>query len=180
MPEVAIRPAISSDLVTLAGISPVYQTSRVWQMDRNFDEGQFAINFREIRLPRPVRVEYPRGQSQVFGDRWLEEGSFLLAMLAGDVVGYTRISELMAPRTVWIQDLVVREEARGKGIGTALILAVQEWGVERVHRRVTIEMQSKNFPAITLVRKLGYDFSGYSDQYYLNQDIALFFTRWLR
>ncbi len=180
MPEVAIRPALSSDLPALVGISAAYQTSRVWQMDRNFDEGQFAVHFREIRLPRPVKVDYPRPQSQVFGDHWLDDQVFLLAVLGNEVAGYVRISEKLAPRTVWMKDLVVKEAARNQGIGTALIMASQDWGIERSHRRVTIEMQSKNYPAITLARKLGYDFNGYNDQYYLNQDIALFFTRGLR
>jgi len=77
-------------------------------------------------------------------------------------------------------DVVVREDNRGKGIGTALILAAQDWGMERNCRRAIVEMQSKNYPAIQLIRKLGYEFCGYSDQYYLNQDIALFFARMLR
>jgi ribosomal protein S18 acetylase RimI-like enzyme len=86
----------------------------------------------------------------------------------------------MVPRTVWLKDLVVLEEARQKGIGTALTIAAQDWGVERGYRRMTVELQLKNYPAIHMFRKLGYEISGYSDQYYLNQDIALFFTRWLR
>jgi RimJ/RimL family protein N-acetyltransferase len=36
-------------------------------------------------------------------------------------------------------------------------------------------MQSKNYPAIALARKLGFSYSGYSDRYYADQDIALFF-----
>ena len=180
MPEVAIRPALSADLSMLMGISTAYQTARVWQMDRNFDEGQFAVHFREIRLPRPVRVDYPRGPSQIFGDHWMEDQVFLVAVLDSVLSGYVRVSEKMAPRTVWLKDMVVTENHRQKGIGTALIMAAQDWGVERGCRRMTIEMQSKNFPAILLMRKLGYELSGYSDQYYLNQDIALFFTRWLR
>ncbi len=180
MPEVAIRPALSTDLPILAVIQPGFQTGRVWQMDRSLDEGQFAVHFREIRLPRPVRVDYPRGQSHIFGDRWLEDQVFLVALVDNVISGYARLSEKMAPRTVWMKDLVVTELQRQKGIGTALIIAAQDWGAERGFRRMTIEMQSKNFPAISLARKLGYEFSGYSDQYYLNQDIALFFTRGLR
>ena len=81
MPEVAIRPALSSDLPALMEVGVGYQTARVWQMDRNFDEGQFAVHFREIRLPRPVKVDYPRPQSQIFGDHWLEDQAYLLAVL---------------------------------------------------------------------------------------------------
>jgi len=39
-----------------------------------------------------------------------------------------------------------------------------------------LEMQSKNYPAISLARKMGFVFSGYSDRYYPDREIALFFT----
>lgn len=180
MPEVAIRPALSSDLPALLEIIPAYQTARVWQMDRTYEEGQYLIHFREIRLPRPVKVEYPRSQPQLFGERWLEQGCVLVAVLGGELVGFARVSMDFSPQTVWLQDLVVKEKVRRQGIGTALLVATQDWGAERGARRMTVEMQSKNFPAIQLVRKLGFELSGYSDQYYWNQDIALFFTTWIR
>jgi RimJ/RimL family protein N-acetyltransferase len=37
-------------------------------------------------------------------------------------------------------------------------------------------MQSKNHPAIAMARKLGFSYAGYSDRYYVDQDIALFFS----
>ena len=43
-----------------------------------------------------------------------------------------------------------------------------------------LEMQSKNYPAICLARKNGFAFSGYSDRYYSDQDIVLFFTKAIR
>jgi len=38
-------------------------------------------------------------------------------------------------------------------------------------------MTSKNYAAIRLSQKLGFEFCGYNDHYYLTQDIALFFGR---
>jgi RimJ/RimL family protein N-acetyltransferase len=38
-------------------------------------------------------------------------------------------------------------------------------------------LQSKNLPAIRLAQKFGYEFCGYNDQYYINQDVALFFAK---
>jgi len=68
-----------------------------------------------------------------------------------------------------------------RGIGAALLLAALEWSVEqREFRQVVVEMQSKNYPAYSLVRKLGFDFAGFSDQFYFNKDIALFFSCALR
>ena len=60
MPAIEIRPAVVNDLPFLSAIEHSFETLYTWQMDRNIDEAQVMINFREIRLPRPVRVEYPR------------------------------------------------------------------------------------------------------------------------
>jgi ribosomal protein S18 acetylase RimI-like enzyme len=75
---------------------------------------------------------------------------------------------------------VVREKYRRKGIGSALVRTAQELAQRRQMRRMVIEAQYKNAPAIHLALKLGFDFSGYNDQYYASPDIALFFTRILR
>lgn len=180
MPEVAIRPSLKTDYPLLRGIEGFYQTSRVWQMERLFDEGQFSIFFREVRLPRPVKVDYPRSHDAIFDEKQLEDTVVLVASLANIPVGFVRIAATMSPRTAWVHDLIVREDTRSRGVGTALVVGAQEWALERGYRRMTIEMQSKNYPAISLVRKMGYELSGYNDQYYMNQDIAVFFTRWLR
>jgi ribosomal protein S18 acetylase RimI-like enzyme len=45
---------------------------------------------------------------------------------------------------------------------------------------MVLEMQPKNYPAIQLAQKLGFDFCGYNDRYYANRDIALFFAKGLR
>jgi ribosomal protein S18 acetylase RimI-like enzyme len=81
---------------------------------------------------------------------------------------------------VIIKDIVVDFPLRRQGIGTALILAAQNWAIQRNNRKLMFEMPSKNFPAIKLAFKLGFEFSGYNDSYYPNKDIALFFSRFLK
>jgi RimJ/RimL family protein N-acetyltransferase len=54
---------------------------------------------------------------------------------------------------------------RRRGVGSALLAAGQAWAESRAHRRLIVEVQSKNLPAIRLVQKFGYEFCGYNDQY---------------
>jgi ribosomal protein S18 acetylase RimI-like enzyme len=76
-------------------------------------------------------------------------------------------------------DLVVAGRLRRQGIGSALVLAAQDWVANHSKsRRLVFAMQPKNFPAINLSQKLGFDFCGYNDHYYPNQDIAIFFEKW--
>ena len=179
MPEVAIRPAIRSDLPYLVAVEHGYQSQYVWQMDRLIEDGQVAINFRQTRLPRPMRVE--TGPTPLLNEEnWSRYQALLIAMIEQVPVGYIGLSDQLVPKTIWVTDCAVREAHRRKGVGTTLMLAAQEWGMEHGFRRVMVEMESKNYPAIQMARKLGYEFCGYNDHYYTNQEIILFFSRSLR
>jgi ribosomal protein S18 acetylase RimI-like enzyme len=179
MPEIVIQPATAADWQNLIEIDNSYSTSYVWQMDRTLDEGQVTINFREVRLPRSVNVEYPRSPQRM-SEEWAKPAMILKACLDSVMIGYIRVDEGLSPSTAWVTDLAVHPDVRRQGMASGLILAAQDWAMQRNLRRMIVEMQSKNFPAISMVLKLGYEFSGYQDQYYANQDIALFFTRFLR
>jgi RimJ/RimL family protein N-acetyltransferase len=82
-----------------------------------------------------------------------------------------------ASAIAWITDVVVAPAKRRKGAASALLMAIQVWALERGVRRLILEMQSKNQAYIRLAQKFGYEFCGYNDQYYLTQDVALFFGR---
>lgn len=179
MPEIEIRPALPADFPVLGNIDHTYQSDYVWQVDRQTERGQIVVNFREIRLPRAARVEYPRQMAQIMNEG-LRESMILVAVMDGIPVGYLRIKDNFLPGTVWMMDGAVHPNLRRQGIATGLLLAAQDWAIQRNFRRIVAEMQSKNFPAIHMMQKLGYEFGGYSDHYYTNQDIALFFNKLIR
>ncbi len=179
MPEVEIRPVVAADIPELMKIDLSSQSEYVWQMDRAIADNEVTISFREIRLPRSIRIEYPHAIDWTGGKVGGQNG-MLIAVLNGAPVGYINLDDGQVPRTGWVKDLVIQPQVRRQGIAIALILAGQEWAIRRGLRRMILEMHSKNHPAIRLALKLGFEFSGYNDQYYANQDIALFFARMLR
>lgn len=176
MPEIEIRPAISSDIPALMAIDHTYSSDFVWQMEIQAEEAQIGVSFREIRLPRSVRVEYPR-PIRSLADEWTQRSGLLVALLNGEVVGYISMMLNIAPVTTWVTDLTVMRRLRRQGIGSTLVLAAQEWGSQHDSRRIVLEMQPKNYPAIHMAQKLGFDFCGYNDRYFANHDIALFFAK---
>jgi ribosomal protein S18 acetylase RimI-like enzyme len=180
MPEVQIRPATVNDLSSLVKIEHGYQSLYVWQMDRLMEDGQIVLNFRQTRLPRPVRVTFSGSHPLMNEENWSRYQAVFVALVQQVPVGYIGMSDQISPKTLWVTDCAVREDLRRQGIGSALVLAAQDWGAEKGFRRAVIEMQSKNHPAIQMARKLGYEFCGYNDHYFSNQDIALFFSRSLR
>jgi GNAT superfamily N-acetyltransferase len=179
MPEIEIRPAIAADIASLVAIDHTYSSDFAWQMEMQVDEGRIGISFREIHLPRSVRVDYPR-PARSLTDHWTERHGLLVAVHDNEVVGYISIMLNIAPNTAWTTDLVVVRRLRRQGIGSTLVLAAQEWGENHACRRIVLEMQPKNYPAIHMAQKLGFDLCGYNDLYYTNHDIALFFARSLR
>lgn len=179
MPEIQIRPAIAADIPALVAIDHTYTTELVWQMEIQSEDNQVNISFREIHLPRSVRVEYPRPLDRL-GDEWTQRAGILVALLESEVVGYASMMLNIAPVTTWLTDLAVKRRVRRQGIGSALVLAAREWAEHHASRRIVLEMQPKNVAYLRLAQKLGFDFCGYNDRYYANHDIGLFFARSVR
>jgi GNAT superfamily N-acetyltransferase len=178
MPRIEIRPAVSDDIPRLIALDHSYVSDYVWQIEVQRDNGQVDIQFRETRLPRSVQVAYPR-PSRTLPDRWTERDGLLVAVVNGEVVAYAALMQNLAPQTTWVTDLAVAPLRRRQGIGSALVLTAQEWALQKGSRRLLLEMQPKNHPAISLALKLGFDLCGYNDHYYPNHDLALFFCKWL-
>jgi len=174
-----IRQANKEDLAKCLAIDPSYITDRVWQLMEQARSDETTLTFRLARLPRPLRVEYPR-TLQDLGTS-LDKGECLLvAEEDGRVGGF--IDLVIAPwhETAWLRHLVVVEPLRRHGIGARLLRAALSWGEDSGLCTIMAECQTKNYPAIALYQKNGFLFCGYNDRYYTNKDIALFFAHALR
>jgi GNAT superfamily N-acetyltransferase len=175
MASPSIRLAISSDIPIVMGFDHGFSTDHVWQMGYRGEGDSIEIRFQQVRLPRPMRVAYPREVAHL-ADEWNRKLCLLVAEHENGLQGYAILSEAPAPRSVWLSDLVVDLRYRRQGCGTALVQSTCGWARERGYGTIYWEMQTKNFPALSLARKLGFTFAGYSDRYYPDQDIALFFA----
>jgi GNAT superfamily N-acetyltransferase len=174
-----VRPAISSDVAACVALDHSTDTDQVWQMDQRTSDGEITVTFRSVRLPRTMRVRYPR-DPQALIDDWARRDCFLVAEDAGALLGYLNMTAQPSPHVGWVGDFAVGRPYRRHGVGTALLAAAARWAREHGLIRLVIETQSKNYPGINLCLKRGFTFCGYNDRYYANQDIALFFEQNLR
>jgi ribosomal protein S18 acetylase RimI-like enzyme len=186
MPEIQIRPVIASDIPALVALDHHYSSDHIWQLDlqigridESSGEPVRSASFRQVRLPRNVRVEYPRPPKNLLED-WTYRSGLLAATFKGEPVGYISLMLDFSPLTAWVTDLVVHRPLRRQGIGTALILAAMEWAINMDTQNLIVEMQPKNYPALCMANKLGFELCGYNDRYYPNQEIGLFFGKVLR
>ncbi len=174
--QVDIRAATEDDYAALLEMDHAYSTEYVWQMEVDGPTPNMGAHFRETRLPRPMTVGYPRSKDGL-SDEWKRRAAVLIAEQTGKPCGYASLATNYAPGALWLADLVVAASQRRKGIGSRLVMAAQTWARQHGQERLVLEMQSKNYPAIKLAQKLAFDFAGYNDRYYQNQDIALFFAK---
>ena len=179
MSEIKLRPTVATDLSRLMAFDHSTKSESVWQLELRRDTGQVTTTFREVRLPRATQVIYPHNQFAL-ADDWVRKSMMYTALIGNDPVGYISLLERGTASVVWITDLVVDAATRRRGVGSALLAAAQGWAESRSHRRLIFEVQSKNLPGIRLAQKFGFEFCGYNDHYYINQDVALFFSKMLK
>lgn len=174
-----IRPAEPKDLAPCGALDHSCTTDRVWQMENRVEGGAQTISFRTVRLPREIRVDYPRqGKDLLAG--WRHRDGFLVSEIDGDVLGYVALTAQPENGIAWVGDLVVEPPKRRNGIGTTLLKAAAHWGRKRNLARLMLEVQTKNYPAIQFCYACGLTFSGYNEHHWPNDDIAVFFTGKLR
>ncbi len=103
MPRIEVRTAVLEDIPAMMELDHSYHTDYVWQMDLISEDRYVGVNFQENRLPRSVKVEYPRHPKQLFKD-WIHRDALLVGLLEKKPVAYISVSEDLAPSSGWITD----------------------------------------------------------------------------
>jgi len=178
-----VRPAELEDLEACLKLDHSYLTDHVWQMEVQESKALVNVSFHAVRLPRPVHVKYPRDRHDLLS-AWHHHDCFLVAVDESPeferkpplITGYLSLAAHDWHKTGWVSDLVVAPEHRRRGIATQLLHAAKEWASGNGLRRLLVEIQTKNHPALCFLERLGFGFCGYNDRYYANQDIVLFFS----
>jgi ribosomal-protein-alanine N-acetyltransferase len=67
-----------------------------------------------------------------------------------------------------INNLAVRQEFQGRGVGTALLQHVLESGARRGADRATLEVRRSNTPARRLYERLGFEVAATRPNYYVS------------
>ena len=120
----------------LFGFHPVIEAVLAWDGDRESDAGQAA----------PTATRGPTG-----GGREAAGGSAAL----GFALYFHNFSTFLARRGLYLEDLFVVPEARGRGIGKALIAHCARVAVVRGCGRFEWSVLDWNEPAIAFYRALG-------------------------
>jgi GNAT superfamily N-acetyltransferase len=109
------------------------------------------------KLTHEVTATEPRLRSALFGERPAAE--VLIGGVDGEPAGFAlffpNFSTFLARPGLYLEDVYVRPEHRGKGLGRALLQRVAAIAAERQCGRLEWSVLDWNEPAIGFYRKLG-------------------------
>ncbi|MEO0562707.1 MAG: GNAT family N-acetyltransferase [Chloroflexota bacterium] len=173
-----IRDAVPADIPLCHALDHTYQTDFVWQINIQGDSRQRNISLRQERLPRSMDVTYTPYTDNLSVALSGNE-AFLIAANRDNsqLYGYLVMTQDKVKPTATLRDIVVSKAYRRQGVATRLLSIARRWALSHNIERIFAQTQTKNFPAIQLLQKTGYAFCGYNDQYFENQDIAIFFAQ---
>lgn len=169
-----IRPAEVQDIPACIALDHSLETQMVWQMKLQADQEHHTIVFQTLRLPRPIRVEYPRSP-EALGRELAEVKGMLVAEAEGVILGYLQVILNLADRSAWVRNFAVGTTWRRRRIGSALLDQAIRWAQHYQARQITLETTTRSYPAIEFMTARGLLFCGFNDRYYSSQDIAIFF-----
>lgn len=93
---------------------------------------------------------------------------FLAALSEGEFAGY--ISADTVCGTAYINNIAVKPQFRRKGAARALINELERRAAESNCFEMTLEVRSKNLPALALYEKCGFDMAGKRKNFYRSPD----------
>jgi ribosomal protein S18 acetylase RimI-like enzyme len=179
-------PLAEEHIPRLAEIRADYVSDRCARVSRTGESPEVAFALRVEHLPTPFRsqglgIVRRRDREKIesrIGSESLqlvvEDSGRFIALLDAEVESWRRVLR------VW--NLLVDQEYRRQGIGTELMHRVEEFGVERHCRAISVEAQATNWPALAFYSKIGFEICGVDDHQYTNRDlerkeVALFLYR---
>ena len=129
----------------------------------------------QIEKMRPEHIkEVAEIERRIFTLPWSEQGFlsslqsedtlYLVVRKEGRVAGYCGL--LQSFDEADITNVAVAEEARGAGIGFAMLSELMRLGKERGIARYTLEVRASNAAALHLYEKLGFQSAGIRKNFY--------------
>lgn len=174
-----VRAVRDGDWEGCLGIDTSYETKYAWQMDELHSGGEWRVSFREIRLPRTLRIQ-PVVANDSLLKSWQRRDQFWVALEHREVIGYLGLDVDLASYQARITDIAVIPEFRRKGTASAMLARATEWCLRQHIHQLILVCPLKGHPAISFAQKHHFAFCGFQDSYWPGQEVALFFRQRVR
>lgn len=167
-----VRPADwSTDADGIRAIDTSFSTDRVYRFGR--EKGGFGFAF-PLVTTTPVSKSYPLPVEDP------GEGAFVVE-LDGEIAGFAQVEPPGWSGRAVVPHLYVSAQARGKGLGGALVDALADHAKAARARCLWAETQNVNYPAIQFYLAHGFYLCGFDESFYdpveLPGEFAFFLSR---
>jgi GNAT superfamily N-acetyltransferase len=134
----------------------VIRSAARWDLDALVSLLGLLFSIEADFRPEPVRQR--RGLERALADP--ARVGVLVAERDGAVIGMVTAqlvtSTAEGGASAWIEDMVVAERERGRGIGRRLLEAIEAWAVARGASRLQLLADRENAPALAFYARLGW------------------------
>ena len=170
-----IRPATLKDIDLVVAMDHCYTTDSVWQLNVSDLPTERVAQLRISPLPRAIKMNFPLASDAIrrvvhrCDDLWVAtEGTGISA--------YLGMMLMPGQNAGWVGCACVTPSLRRTGLARQLMgMAMNQARSLRLNC-IMADLQTKNVPAARFCEAMGFKYSGYADNYYATQDIALFYS----
>ena len=156
-----------------------YETEYAWQMESLEQNREQGARFREVRLPRKLRIRHPIPEASQI-QNWKAAEEFLVAIEHRQIIGFIGVRQDLIEHQVRVVDFGVTTEYRRQGVGTSLLRRSAEWCVRQRISHLVLPCPLKAHPAIQFANKHRFNFGGFQEDYWPDHEVALLFYQRLR
>ena len=160
-------------------IDTSYETEFAWQMDEVHSGKEWHVSFREIHLPRTLRIESGISSEHLLKS-WQNRDQFWVAIEHREVIGYLGLDVDMARYQARVMDLAVAPQHRRQGAASGSLPAPRNGASASTSTNSSLCAHSRPIPAISFANKHRFAFCGFQDSYWPGQEVALFFRQRVR
>lgn len=96
---------------------------------------------------------------------------YIVAKINNSIVGFAGIKTVLDEAD--IMNIVTKKDSRNSGIGSALFSSIINYAKSNNVKKITLEVNENNVPAIKLYKKFGFEQIAKREKYYNGTDTAI-------
>lgn len=138
-----------------------YVSNEIYKVKIFSDRESISFNFKSEKTDVPFVKTWKLSDENIIHYRKIiAEGFSFGAYEDNELIGFILCEERKWNNTLYVENLLVSESHRRKGIGKLLIKKVIEISHHKNFRHIELETQNTNVPAIEFYKKQGFEITG--------------------